>query len=68
MTDPINLRLWDDNPTELDMLGFDAVVETVAGAVCSADLDPVTVALQSSWGGGKSSALKLIEKRLEGVD
>lgn len=68
MTDPIRLRLWDDNPTELDMLGFDAVVETVAGAVCSADLDPVTVALQSSWGGGKSSALKLIEKRLEGVD
>lgn len=68
MTDPIKLRLWDDNPAELDMLGFDAVVETVAGAVCSADLDPVTVALQSSWGGGKSTALKLIENRLEGVD
>ncbi|GAA3112823.1 KAP family P-loop NTPase fold protein [Kribbella aluminosa] len=68
MVDPIQLRLWDDNPTELDMLGFDAVVDTVAAAVCSPDLDPVTVALQSSWGGGKSSALKLIEMRLSEVD
>lgn len=65
--DPVQLRLWDDNPTDLDMLGFDAVVETVAAAVCSSDLDPVTVALQSSWGGGKSSALKLVEKRLSTV-
>lgn len=59
-----NLRLWDDNPTEDDMLGFGPVVESVIAAVSSSDLDPVTVALQSSWGGGKSSALKLIEKRL----
>jgi len=59
-----NLRLWDDNPTEDDMLGFGPVVESVVAAVSSSDLDPVTVALQSSWGGGKSSALKLIEKRL----
>ncbi|MBA4023874.1 MAG: hypothetical protein C0482_16065 [Gordonia sp.] len=46
------------------MLGFGPVVESVVAAVSSPDLDPVTVALQSSWGGGKSSALKLIEKRL----
>lgn len=64
MPDPKKLRLWDDNPTEDDMLGFGPVVESVVAAVSSADLDPVTVALQSSWGGGKSSALKLIEKRL----
>lgn len=64
MTDPNKLRLWDDNPTDIDMLGFGPVVESVVAAASSADLDPVTVALQSSWGGGKSSALKLIEKRL----
>lgn len=64
MAETTNLRLWDDNPTEDDMLGFGPVVESVIAAVSSADLDPVTVALQSSWGGGKSSALKLIEKRL----
>lgn len=64
MSDLKRLRLWDDNPTEDDMLGFGPVVESVVAAVSSPDLDPVTVALQSSWGGGKSSALKLIEKRL----
>lgn len=64
---PLDLRLWDDNPTDLDMLGFDAVVETVVAAVCSVDLDPVTVALQSSWGGGKSTALKLVDSRLKEV-
>ncbi|SIK94741.1 P-loop ATPase [Mycobacteroides abscessus subsp. abscessus] len=64
MAETNNLRLWDDNPTEDDMLGFGPVVESVVAAVSSLDLDPVTVALQSSWGGGKSSALKLIEKRL----
>ncbi|MDI9895676.1 P-loop NTPase fold protein [Rhodococcus sp. IEGM 1381] len=59
------LRLWDDNPTDVDMLGFGHVVESVVSAASSPDLDPVTVALQSSWGGGKSSALKLIAKQLE---
>ncbi len=64
---PLDLRLWDDNPTDIDMLGFDAVVETVVAAVCSADFDPVTIAIQSSWGGGKSTALKLIDSRLKDV-
>ncbi|MDV3135738.1 P-loop NTPase fold protein [Mycobacterium sp. 29Ha] len=59
------LRLWDDNPTEIDMLGFGPVVASVVAAVSSADLDPVTVALQSSWGGGKSSALKLLKIELD---
>jgi hypothetical protein len=68
MAELVELRLWDDNPTDLDMLGFDAVVETVVAAVCSTDLDPVTVALQSSWGGGKSTALKLIEARLQDAE
>jgi len=62
------LRLWDDNPTDVDMLGFGPVVESVVAAVSSEDLDPVTVALQSSWGGGKSSALNLIEMQLRSND
>lgn len=47
------------------MLGFGPVVASVVAAVSSADLDPVTVALQSSWGGGKSSALKLLKIELD---
>lgn len=68
MSRPKKLRLWDDNPTDVDMLGFGPVVESVISAVSSPYLDPVTVALQSSWGGGKSSALKLIATQLEDHD
>lgn len=63
MPEPGRRRLCVDNPTGDDLLGFGPVVESVVAAVSPSDLDPVTVALQSSWGGGKSSALKLIETR-----
>lgn len=57
------MRLWDDNPTLTDLLGIDTVVEAVATALQSPSLDPVTVSLQSPWGGGKSSALDMLGKR-----
>jgi hypothetical protein len=60
------VRLWDDNPTLTDLLGFDSVVDAVITALRSPYLDPVTIALQSPWGGGKSSALRQIERRFEG--
>lgn len=63
MTD--RMRLWDDNPTVTDLLGIDTVVQAVAAALLARDLDPVTVALQSPWGGGKSSALDMLAKRFE---
>jgi hypothetical protein len=57
--------LFDDNPAMFDLLGFDAVAEVVAKAVTAGGLDPVTVGIHSAWGGGKSTALNLIAKRLE---
>lgn len=39
------LRLWDDNPTSTDLLGFDAVVAPILEALRTADLDPLTVVL-----------------------
>lgn len=57
------MRLWDDNPTLTDLLGIDTVVEAVATALRSPSLDPVTVCLQSPWGGGKSSALEMLGER-----
>jgi hypothetical protein len=56
--------LFDDNPAILDLLGFDAVAETVTRVVTAGGLDPVTVGIHSAWGGGKSTALNLIAKRL----
>ncbi|MCZ2836777.1 KAP family P-loop NTPase fold protein [Modestobacter sp. VKM Ac-2985] len=59
------VRLWNDNPATLDLLGFHSVAEAVITALSADDLDPVTIAIQSPWGGGKSTALELIGQRLD---
>src|SRR6266567_2571786 len=63
----MSMPLFDDNPAEEDLLGFDAVAEVVTRVVTSGSLDPVTVGIHSAWGGGKSTALNLIAARLESV-
>jgi hypothetical protein len=63
----VSLPLFDDNPAEEDLLGFDAVAEVVTRVVTAGGLDPVTVGIHSAWGGGKSTALNLIADRLQHV-
>ena len=65
MTDSITLRLWDDNPSIEDLLGFDAVVAPIVAAIGTADVDPLAIGVHSPWGGGKSTVLNLLEKRLQ---
>lgn len=60
-----HIPLFDDNPTTLDLLGFGGVVDAVVRVLDSGGLDPVTIGIQSGWGGGKSTLLKLIEERLK---
>lgn len=62
---PPQIRLWDDNPSTLDLLGFDAVVEPIVAAVRERHIHPLTLSVQSPWGGGKSTILKLIEAEFE---
>jgi hypothetical protein len=64
MDDQPQAPLFDDNPTIVDLLGFGGVVDAVVRILDSGELDPVTVGVQSGWGGGKSTLLKLIEERL----
>ena len=56
--------LWDDNPSAIDLLGFDAVVAPVITAINTPDLDPLTVGIHGPWGGGKSTVLGLLAKEL----
>jgi hypothetical protein len=65
MTEPAALKLWDDNPSLVDLLGFDAVVGPIVEAIGTADVDPLAIGVHSPWGGGKSTVLNLLEKRLE---
>ncbi len=59
-----DIILWDDNPSLVDLLGFDAVVVPVLQAISSPALDPVTIGIHGPWGGGKSTVLGLIAKAL----
>lgn len=58
------IQLWDDNPSSVDLLGFDAVVQPVLAALEQPDLDPLTISVQSPWGGGKSTVLELLNLQL----
>jgi hypothetical protein len=51
------ILLWDVNPSEVDLLGFDAVVAPMVAAVSMSDLDPLTIGIHGPWGGGKSTIL-----------
>lgn len=59
------LRLWNDNPSMVDLLGFDAVVEPIVAAVEAPNIDPLAIGVHSPWGGGKSTVLNLLEAELK---
>jgi hypothetical protein len=56
--------LWDDNPSEIDLLGFHTVAAPILAAVDAPDLDPITIGIHGPWGSGKSTVLKLLDERL----
>ncbi|GAA3012596.1 KAP family P-loop NTPase fold protein [Actinokineospora diospyrosa] len=63
---PARMALWDDNPSAVDLLGFDTVVAAVEGALAVEGLDPLTIGIHAPWGGGKTSVLGMVEERLKG--
>src|SRR5579872_3169007 len=60
------MPLRDDNPSAVDLLGFEDVVDVVREIVLRRDLDPVTVGVNAPWGGGKTTVLRLLQARLAG--
>ncbi|WP_191330397.1 P-loop NTPase fold protein [Frigoribacterium sp. ACAM 257] len=56
--------LFLDEPTDVDLLSFDAVASTVVDALLDPRLDPIALGLSGSWGSGKTSVLRLIGKQL----
>jgi hypothetical protein len=60
-TAALRVGLWDDNPAEYDLLGFDAVVAPILAALREPDLDPITIGVHGPWGGGKSTLLKILK-------
>lgn len=57
--------LFLDEPTDVDLLSFDAVAGTVVDALLDPRLDPIALGLSGSWGSGKTSVLRIIAKQLK---
>lgn len=57
--------MWADNETDLDLLGFDELVDELLVALTTPALLPLTVGVLGDWGSGKSSLLKIARRELE---
>jgi len=56
--------LFDDNPSTIDLLGLTSIAGVISKATMNPALDPVTIGVNSPWGGGKSTVLNLVEGQL----
>lgn len=57
--------MWADNETDIDLLGFEFLVDTLYVAVTEPKLLPLTVGLLGDWGSGKSSLMAITRRELE---
>lgn len=57
--------MWADNEADIDLLGFDYLVDELEIVLTEARLLPVTVGVAGEWGSGKSSLMRLAKRRLE---
>jgi predicted KAP-like P-loop ATPase len=56
--------MWPDNETDVDLLGFDFLVDELLVLLKEPKLLPVTIGLAGDWGSGKSSVLKMAANQL----
>lgn len=56
--------MWSDNEADIDLLGFDFLVDELMVALTRPQLLPLTVGLLGDWGSGKSSLLKIVASQL----
>ncbi len=58
------IHVWQDNETEIDLLGFDVHADLIRSVITDPSILPVTVGVFGDWGGGKSSIMKMLQKDL----
>lgn len=59
--------MWADNEADLDLLGFDFLVDALVVALTEPRLLPLTVGVLGDWGSGKSSLMQLAADQLAAI-
>ena len=57
--------MWPDNESEIDLIGFDYLVDELEVLLTNERLLPLTVLVSGDWGSGKSSLMEVARQRLE---
>lgn len=56
--------MWSDKESDIDYLNFSEIAEQAVDIITSPNMLPISLGIFGSWGAGKSSLLKLVEKKL----
>lgn len=57
--------MWNDNETDIDLLGFEYLVDSLDILLSEKSMLPLTVGVLGDWGGGKSSLINIAKARLD---
>src|SRR5690242_3857179 len=57
--------MWPDNETEIDLLGFDYLVDALELVLTDEALYPITVGVLGDWGSGKTSLMAMAGQHLD---
>ena len=57
--------MWHDNETQIDLLGFDYLVDELEVLLTERRLLPLTIGIDGGWGSGKSSLMEMTRARFE---
>jgi hypothetical protein len=60
--------MWPDNETDIDLLGFDFLVDELFELLRDPAILPVTIGVAGDWGSGKSSILKMTANQLRAAE
>ncbi|KVM90122.1 NTPase KAP [Burkholderia stagnalis] len=60
--------MWHDNETTVDYLNFGIVADACAKLLQQTRGEPISVGISGGWGAGKSSLVKMVGERLEGLN